>query len=478
MVDITTRRRPFALLAIVVVAQVLLLAFQVRRGAATRDRKVSLIRYWAVEMILPFERLGSWMFSGGGGVWSGYINLRHEHQENILLRAENGELQLRNRQLEMQIADAQRADALLEFRRAHPEAPMLAAEVVGTTRAMVAAHVVGGSADTVSHTVFINRGAHDGIRRDMAVITPEGIVGKIVEVFPRAAEIQLINDRDSGVGAMFVASGTHGIVKGTGESDPEMAYIEKDAKVHVGDEIITSGDDRIFPKGLAIGVVADDEPGNPFQIIHIRPAAHLDGLDDVLILLTEKELLNLNVAEATPLLAPATGNAPPADAKANAPKHPAADVRNSQTSASEAPKHRPVAGAAKTLKLSATPRVDSPQAGAPQVHAAPASNSQPAGAATAKPEAGGAAKISIPTPTAPANSQPAVAPPVQAAPASNSQPAASEAAKPGATGTANVLKQPSATPPANTPKPAAAAPAKASKPGTPQNPKPGVPQQN
>lgn len=449
MVDITTRRRPFALLAIVVVAQVLLLAFQVRRGAATRDRKVSLIRYWAVEMILPFERLGSWMFSGGGGVWSGYINLRHEHQENILLRAENGELQLRNRQLEMQIADAQRADALLEFRRAHPEAPMLAAEVVGTTRAMVAAHVVGGSADTVSHTVFINRGAHDGIRRDMAVITPEGIVGKIVEVFPRAAEIQLINDRESGVGAMFVASGTHGIVKGTGESDPEMAYIEKDAKVHVGDEIITSGDDRIFPKGLAIGVVADDEPGNPFQIIHIRPAAHLDGLDDVLILLTEKELLNLKVAEATPLLAPATGNAPPADAKANAPKHPAADVRNSQTSASEAPKHRPVAGAAKTLKLSATPRVDSPQAGAPQVHAAPASNSQPA-----------------------------VAPPVQAAPASNSQPAASEAAKPGATGTANVLKQPSATPPANTPKPAAAAPAKASKPGTPQNPKPGVPQQN
>lgn len=474
MVDIATRRRPFALLAIVVVAQVLLLAFQVRRGAATRDRKVPLIRYWAVEMILPFERLGSWMFSGGGGVWSGYINLRHEHQENILLRAENGELQLRNRQLEMQIADTQRADTLIEFRRAHPEAPMLAAEVVGTTRAMVAARVIGGSADTVSHTVFINRGAHDGIRRDMAVITPEGIVGKIVEVFPRAAEIQLISDRESGVGAMFVASGTHGIVKGTGESEPEMAYIEKDAKVHVGDEIITSGDDRIFPKGLAVGVVADDEPGNPFQIIHIRPAAHLDGLDDVLILLTEKELLNLKVAEAKPLM-PTADNVRPAEAKANAPEHTAAAVRNS--SGSEPPKHHQVAGAATTAKPSPTARVNSQPAEAPQLHAAPPSNSQPAAATTAGPEAIGAANTLAPNATSPANSQPAAAPPAQTAPASNSQAAANEAAKPGATGAANTVKL-DATPPATGSKPAAAPAAKAPKPGTPQNPKPGVPQQN
>lgn len=476
MVDIATRRRPLALLAIVVVAQVLLLAFQVRRGAAVRDRKVPLIRYWAVETILPFERLGSWMFSGIGGMWSGYVNLRREHQENILLRAENGELELRTHQLETQIADAQRTDALLEFRRDHPEAPMLAAEVVGTTRAMVAAHVIGGSADPVSHTVFINRGAHDAIRRDMAVITPEGIVGKIVEVFPHAAEIQLINDRESGVGAMFATSAMHGIVKGTGESEPQMAYIEKDAKVHVGDEIITSGDDRIFPKGLAIGVVEDDQAANPFQIIHIRPAAQLDGLQDVLVLLTEKELLNLKVAEAKPLIPAANNAVRPVEPSANAPasEHPAVAVRNSQP---PAPKHRQGGTVTRTLRPNAAAAANSQAAEAPHVEAAPASNSQPATTQPTNTEATGAAKTLSPNLTAPATSQPAEAPQTHTAAPQNSPPVAGDATKPDTTGAANASK-PNAVPPANASKPAAAPAAKAPKPGTPQNPKPGVPQQN
>ncbi|HTU35414.1 MAG TPA: rod shape-determining protein MreC [Candidatus Acidoferrum sp.] len=299
MVDISTRRRPLALLAIVVVAQVLLLAFQVRRGDAARDRNVPLIRYWAVETIMPIERAGSWMFSGVGGVWSGYIDLRHERKENIDLRAENGELKLRNHQLETEVEEARHMDAMLQFRHDHPEAPMIAADVVASTRAMVAAHVIGGSADPVSHTIFINRGGHDGIRREMAVITPDGIVGKIVEVFPHASQVLLISDRESGVGAMFAASHAHGIVKGTGDPDPQMDYIVNEEKVQPGDEIITSGDDRIFPKGLAVGVVADDKAATPFQIIHIRTAAHLDRLEDVLVLLTERDL-NLKTVEPSP----------------------------------------------------------------------------------------------------------------------------------------------------------------------------------
>lgn len=194
-------------------------------------------------------------------------------------------------------------DALLEFRHDHPEAPMIAADVVASTRAMVAARVMGGSADPVSHTVFINRGDHDGIRREMAVITPEGIVGKIVEVFPHAAQVQLISDRESGVGAMFAASHAHGIVKGTGDPDPQMDYIVNEEKVQPGDEIITSGDDRIFPKGLAVGVVADDKAASPFQIIHIRTAAHLDRLEDVLVLLTERDLNLKSAVEPSPVRA-------------------------------------------------------------------------------------------------------------------------------------------------------------------------------
>lgn len=311
MVDIPTRRRPLALLAIVVVAQVLLLAFQVRHGGAARDKNVPLIRYWAVETIMPLERAASWMFSGVGGVWSGYIDLRHERTENIDLRAENGELKLRNHELETEFEEARRMDALLQFRHEHPEAPMTVAEVVATTRAMAAAHVMGGSADPASHTVFINRGAHDGIHREMGVITPDGIVGKIVEVFPHAAQVQLISDRESGVGAMFAASHAHGIVKGTGDPDPQMDYIVNEEKVQPGDEIITSGDDRIFPKGLSVGVVADDKAASPFQVIHIRTAAHLDRLEDVLVLLTSRDLNLKSAAEPSPARAePANSKAP------------------------------------------------------------------------------------------------------------------------------------------------------------------------
>lgn len=312
MVDIPTRRRPLALLTMVVVAQVLLLAFQVRRTDRSRGHEIPLVRYWAVEMIMPFERAGSSVFSGIGGLWSGYIDLRHERSENLLLRRENGDLKLRNRELETAAAEAQRLTASLEFRKEHPEAPMVAAEVIASSSAMLAAQVIGGSADPNSRTIFINGGTNDRIRRNMAVITPDGIVGKIVEVFPHVSQVLLINDRESGVGAMFAGSRTHGIVKGNGSPYPEMDYIVNDEKVHVGDAVITSGEDRIFPKGLPVGVVSSDKSGNPFQVIQLHPGARLDRLEDVLVLLTERELDLKEPAAASSATpeTPASGAAP------------------------------------------------------------------------------------------------------------------------------------------------------------------------
>jgi rod shape-determining protein MreC len=290
MNDISMRHRPLALLAIVVLAQVLLLAFQVRHADHSQRTDVPLVRYWTVEMITPVERAGTWMLSKIGGVWGGYVGLRATREENLRLHAENDQLKLRNRELESQAGEAQRLETILDFRQAHPEAPMLAAQVVGSSSPMVAAQVIGASADPNSHTIFINRGEHDHIRRNMAVITPDGIVGKIVEVFPGTAQVLLINDRESGVGALFIATRTHGVLKGSGDPEPRMEYIVNDEKVQAGDVIVTSGEDRIFPKGLPIGAVADAKQANPFQIIHVRTAARLDRLEDVLVLLTQQEL--------------------------------------------------------------------------------------------------------------------------------------------------------------------------------------------
>jgi len=275
MID-TIRRRPLALLAGIVLAQVLLLAFQIKRENG--EDHVRLVRYWAVEMLTPVERAGTLAFSKISGVWYGYVSLHDARAENQKLRGEVEQLRLRNQQLESQAAEEQRLGVLQSFREAHPEAAMLAAEVIGA------------SADPTSHTLFINRGEHDHIRRNMGVITPDGVVGKIVEVFPASAQVLLINDKDSGVGALIASTRTHGVVKGSGDPEPHMEYIVNDEKVQVGEAITTSGEDRIFPKDLPIGAVASADPGNPFQVIRIRPAARLDRLEEVLVLLSQQEL--------------------------------------------------------------------------------------------------------------------------------------------------------------------------------------------
>jgi rod shape-determining protein MreC len=273
MLDTPLRQRPLALLAALVLAQVLLLAFQIKR-----DHDVRLIRYWAAAVVMPFERGGTSAFSKTGGIWSNYISLRGTRAENARLRGEIDQLRLRNRELEGQAGEAQRLSVLLNFREAHPEAQMLAAQVISA------------SADPASHTLVLNRGDRDHVRRNLAVITPEGIVGKIVEALPTTCEVLLINDKDSGAGALLADTRTHGVVKGSGDPDARLDYIVNDEPVHTGEMILTSGEDRIYPKDLLIGTVVTANPGNPFQVIHVRPAARLDRLEDVLILLTTQEL--------------------------------------------------------------------------------------------------------------------------------------------------------------------------------------------
>src|SRR5271156_3493259 len=182
MIDLIFRR-PIFPLAIVVMAQVMLLAYQIKG-----DHDVRLIRYWAVALITPIERVGTWSTSKVGGAWSGYVGLHNARSENNNMHAELDQLRIQNRELESRAAEAGRLEAILKFRDEHPEAQMLAAQVIGS------------SADPTSHTLFINRGDRDHLRVNLSVITSEGIVGKIVEVLPNPSQVLLINDKDSGVG--------------------------------------------------------------------------------------------------------------------------------------------------------------------------------------------------------------------------------------------------------------------------------------
>ena len=273
MIPLPSRHRALLLLAVVVLSQVLLLAMQIKQ-----ERQVRLVRVWAVAGITPIQRTGAWMIDLVHGGWQNYVALRHTRRENEELRVELERLRLRASQLESRAAEADRLAALLGFREAYAEVPMLAARVVGS------------GADPASKTVYINRGEKDGVRKNMGVITPEGVVGKVLEVYGGTAQVLLLTDKDGGAGALLAGSRVQSPVGGAGEPLLVMKYVSSEEQVAVGALVLTSGQDRIFPKDLPLGTVADVKPGYPFKLIRVKPAANLDRLEEVLVLLSRQEL--------------------------------------------------------------------------------------------------------------------------------------------------------------------------------------------
>jgi len=273
MAGIPSRHKSVVLLAGVIVLQVVLLAVQIKRDSQGR-----LLRVWTVGAVSPFERAGAKGIGNIRGTWSHYFALQNTSRENEELKRENDALKLRVNQLQSKAAESDRLAALLNFRQAQRDVPMLAARVIGT------------SADTASQTIYLDRGERDGIRHNMGVITPDGVVGKVIESYRDTAQVLLLTDKDSGVGAMLSDSRIQSPVGGTGEPLLSMKYIPTDDKVNVGEQVVTSGMDRIFPRDLPVGTVAEIKTGRPFQQVRVRPAANLARLEEVIVLLTMRPL--------------------------------------------------------------------------------------------------------------------------------------------------------------------------------------------
>lgn len=269
MAGIPSRHKSLVLLAGVILLQVLLLAVQIKRDSQGR-----LIRSWTVGAVSPFERVGSYGFGWFRDAWRNYFALRNTRKDNEDLRRENDALKLRIAQLEGKAAESDRLAALLHFRQSQADVPM------------VAARVIGASPGTASLTIELDRGERDGIRRNMGVITPDGVVGKIIEAYPNTSQVLLLTDKESGLGAKFADSGIQHPVGGMGEPMLFMKYVPNDDEVNVGARVVTSGMDRIFPRDLPVGTIAEIKAGNPFKLIRIKPAANLQRLEEVLVLLT------------------------------------------------------------------------------------------------------------------------------------------------------------------------------------------------
>ena len=273
MAGIQGRHRSIFLLLGVVLLQVLLLALQIKRDSQGR-----LIRVWTVGAFSPFERAGVNGVGHVRGTWNHYFALQGAAIENEDLRKENAALKMQITQLQSQASEADRLGKLLNFRKAHENIPMLASRVIAT------------SAGTASATVVLDRGAKDGIKKNMGVITPEGVVGKVVEVYEDVSEVLLLTDKDSGVGAMLGNSRIQSPVGGTGEPLLAMKYVPNDDAVNLGERVVTSGMDKIFPRDLPIGTITEIRDGNPFKSIRVHPSANLSRLEEVIVLLTLQPL--------------------------------------------------------------------------------------------------------------------------------------------------------------------------------------------
>jgi rod shape-determining protein MreC len=294
MAAIPSRHKSLVLLSGVILLQVLLLAVQIKRDSQGR-----LIRTWTVGAVSPFERAGSYVFGSFRDTWRNYFALRNTKKDNDDLRRENDALKLRVAQLEGKAAEADRFAALLHFRQSQADVPM------------VAARVIAGGLDSSSLTIELDRGEHDGIRKNMGVITPDGVVGKVIETYPNTSQVLLLTDEKSGVGAKLADSGAQHPVGGVGEPMLAMKYVPNDDEVNVGERVVTSGMDRIFPRDLPVGTITEVKPGNSFKQIRVKPAANLEKLEEVLVLLTLHPLKSSDsLVPAAPATA-AASNPPP-----------------------------------------------------------------------------------------------------------------------------------------------------------------------
>jgi rod shape-determining protein MreC len=261
-------RRAFILTTALILA-FLLMTLQVRQERAV----VAVTRQAILLAMTPFIRVTAVVTGSVTGVWRDYVDLRDMQMENRRLRQEVGTLSRRIEQLEEQALETQRLQRLLALRQV-PQAESLTARVEGK------------DATNWFKTILVDRGSLDGVRRNQPVVAPDGLVGRVVEVTPASAKVQLLTDPVSAAGGLIQRTRVTGIVSGNLGEGTRVRYLPLMADVAVGDLVVTSGMGGVFPKGIPIGRITSVErrSGALFQEASLQPAVDLSRLEEVLIL--------------------------------------------------------------------------------------------------------------------------------------------------------------------------------------------------
>ncbi|HEU0174573.1 MAG TPA: rod shape-determining protein MreC [Blastocatellia bacterium] len=270
------KKNPRLLLVVLVILHLILISLNRVQGQPN-------IRYLQVVMMVGFTPL-QWLASHGvssvKSMWAGYFDLRGAKRENEWLKSRNSELESQN----IELRDKAK---LFEHLEALNRSPAL------SPYRRVNALVIGRDSDSWFKTVVIDRGALHGVERDQPVVSTEGLVGRVVSVSPISARVLLITDERHGAGAVVAQTAENrmvGILKGKNQSLCELRLLSEGGKLENGEQVITSGQDQLYPRGLLIGriknLTSQDATSAP---IDVEPAAGLQKLESVAVLLIPRE---------------------------------------------------------------------------------------------------------------------------------------------------------------------------------------------
>jgi rod shape-determining protein MreC len=274
------RQRPGVVLGAAILLHVILISAQVNTASG-----LPVLQVVTFGSFSEIQRGTMALIDGVRGMWSGYIALRQVQQENDALRQEMQTLQVK---LQQERAEAQRTDNLRQLLELRERANL----------DTVAAEVIAGAASPDFQTVTIDKGSSESLETDMAVISPAGVVGRVILPSRRASKVQLLIDRNAAAGALIERTRVQGVVVGIGDGMLRMQYVPGTADVKTGDLVVTSGIDGIYPKGFVIGTIDHaDRGGGAYHEIVIRPAVDFTRLEEVLIVRTPPASRTLQAEE-------------------------------------------------------------------------------------------------------------------------------------------------------------------------------------
>jgi len=276
-----SRYKNVLVLAAVLVVQLIALATQIHRPTAmsvadTRSdgHHVRAARYAMTRIIVPFEEMLTSMGHGTRNTWRNYIYLRGVRKQNAELQAEVDRLRLQQMSLLADARQGQRLQQLLGFQQQYIYKTLVA-------------QVIGTSGSDQSRVIYIDKGSSDGLRPDMAVVTPDGIVGKVRDVFPHVSQVLEMNDQTAGAGVILETTRIRGILRGNAAGQPQVIDLLPDDRIKTGERVLTSGGDQVYPRGLPVGdveSVGPDKQHPPYIAITVKPAANLAQLEEVLVI--------------------------------------------------------------------------------------------------------------------------------------------------------------------------------------------------